>query len=55
MVTKIFTDNDALSDYLAEQMIELILEKMKNKRRPVFKDEEYRIISTILTKELANV
>jgi galactosamine-6-phosphate isomerase len=27
MVTKIFTDNDALSDYLAEQMIELILEK----------------------------
>ena len=27
MITKIFTDNDALSDYLAEQMIELILEK----------------------------
>lgn len=27
MVTKIFIDNDALSDYLAEQMIELILSK----------------------------
>jgi glucosamine-6-phosphate isomerase len=27
MITKIFTDNDALSDYLAEQMIELILAK----------------------------
>jgi len=27
MVTKIFIDNDALSDFLAEQMIELILSK----------------------------
>ena len=27
MITKIFIDNDALSDYLAEQMIDLILAK----------------------------
>jgi DNA polymerase I-like protein with 3'-5' exonuclease and polymerase domains len=30
MITKIFTDNDALSDYLAEQMIELIEELEKS-------------------------
>ncbi len=35
-----------------EQQIELILEKIKNKRRPMFKDDEYSLIGDILTKEL---